>query len=49
MAKTRRANGGEKEDPWTGPYGKLLMGPTTFADVREPVLRKRREKGELRG
>ena len=53
MAKTRRTNGGEKEDPWTGPYrfanGNLPMGPTTFADIRKYVLRERREEGELRG
>ena len=47
---------GDKEDPWTGPYrfanGIPLMGPTTSADDREPVLAKRKGeegKGVLRG
>ena len=57
MAKTRRTNGGDKEDPWTGPYrfanGIPLMGLTTSGDDREPVLAKRKKgeegKGVLRG
>ena len=50
MAKTRRTNGGDKEDPWTGPYrfanGIPLMGPTTSADDREPVLKRKKERRE---
>ena len=53
VAKTRRTKGGDKEDPWTGPYcfanGNILMGPTTSADVREPVLVKRRGKRRAEG
>ena len=40
----------EKEDPRTGPHrfanGNLLVGPTTSADAREPVTRKRKRRGE---